>query len=171
MDQVKWYFDVWNQSTGKAWRRCDLEQVGNVVKTILSESKIGGGTFSFEITEAGSDKIITHCFEFDKNWNVSKFQPQVNMKSPSESIKNKLSKETNATIPVKSALDEQVGGGHYKDMKIQVVEFTHANNLDAFQYATIKYVCRHKKKNKLEDLKKAIHYIQLYAKLEYGADL
>ena len=65
-----------------------------------------------------------------------------------------------------TALDVQVGGGHYKDMKIQPVEFCFANNLNNGQSAIIKYVCRYKTKNKLEDLKKAKHYIDLLIQLE-----
>ena len=67
-----------------------------------------------------------------------------------------------------SALDVQEGGGHYKDMPIQVVEFCQKNKLNYCESNVIKYVCRHKKKNGLEDLKKAKHYIDLLIELEYG---
>lgn len=69
------------------------------------------------------------------------------------------------------ALDIQVGGAHYKDMKIQPLEFTMANNLDFIQGNVVKYICRHKNKNGVEDLKKVIHYAQLAAKMQYGVDL
>jgi hypothetical protein len=68
-------------------------------------------------------------------------------------------------------LDTQVGGNHYKDFKIQPVEFTIANNLDFIQGNVIKYITRHKTKNGIEDLKKVIHYAQLAAKLQYGEDI
>lgn len=71
----------------------------------------------------------------------------------------------------KGALDVQVGGAHYKDMKIQPLEFTMANNLDFIQGNVVKYICRHKSKNGVEDLKKVIHYAQLAAKMQYGVDL
>ena len=67
-----------------------------------------------------------------------------------------------------SALQSQIGGGHYRTKTIQPVEYWHANKLDAFQGAVVKYVTRHREKNRAEDLKKAIHYIQLYLELEYG---
>jgi len=69
---------------------------------------------------------------------------------------------------MKKALDVQVGGGHYKDMAIQPVEFCFKNNLNNCQSNIIKYVTRYKSKNGLEDLKKAKHYIDLLISLEYG---
>lgn len=69
-----------------------------------------------------------------------------------------------------SALETQVAGGHYKDMKIQPAEFIHANGLGYLEGNVIKYVCRHKRKNGAEDLKKAIHYLQLLLSLEYGKE-
>lgn len=69
-----------------------------------------------------------------------------------------------------SALDSQVGGGHYKGMAIQPVEFIHKNGLSYLQGNVIKYVCRYKQKNGAEDLQKAIHYLQLLLDLEYGKE-
>lgn len=58
-------------------------------------------------------------------------------------------------------LSEQVGGGHYKGMKIQPVEFILANELGFCEGNAIKYICRYKQKGGVEDLKKVIHYAQL----------
>lgn len=76
-----------------------------------------------------------------------------------------------------STLETQEGGSHYKVRKIQPVEYWAANELDAFQGAVVKYVTRHKEKGGLLDLKKAIHYLQIYieqlhgvrSKMEYDA--
>lgn len=65
------------------------------------------------------------------------------------------------------ALDIQHGGSHYKDMKIQPIEFIHANNIDYLAGNVIKYIVRHKKKNGIEDVKKALHYCQLIIEMEY----
>jgi hypothetical protein len=70
----------------------------------------------------------------------------------------------------KPALSVQVGGNHYKDMKIQPIEFTMKNNLNFCQGNVIKYVTRYKHKNGIEDLKKAKHYIDLIIDLEYGEE-
>lgn len=65
-----------------------------------------------------------------------------------------------------SALETQVGGAHYKDMAIQPAEFLHANKIPYLEGCAIKYLCRWRNKNGLEDLKKAKHYIELLIELE-----
>lgn len=65
------------------------------------------------------------------------------------------------------ALDEQVGGGHYKDYPIQPVQFIHANKIGYLEGCVVKYICRHKQKNGVEDLLKAKHYIDLIIQMEY----
>lgn len=60
-----------------------------------------------------------------------------------------------------SALDTQIGGGHYKSMAIQPIEFIMKNGLNFCQGNIIKYVCRYQSKNGIEDLKKARHYVDL----------
>lgn len=66
-----------------------------------------------------------------------------------------------------SPITEQIGGDHYKKLKIQPTEFIHENNIGFIEGNIIKYVVRHKDKNGLEDLKKAKHYIDLLIKFEY----
>ena len=65
-----------------------------------------------------------------------------------------------------SALKEQVGGNHYKSFKIQPVEFIHINGLGYIAGNIIKYVCRYKVKNGIEDLRKARHYIDMLIESE-----
>lgn len=72
---------------------------------------------------------------------------------------------------IEPALDRQEGGWHYKDFAIQPVEFIHANDIPFLEGNVIKYVVRHSKKNGLQDLLKAKHYIELLIQLEYdGGD-
>lgn len=66
-----------------------------------------------------------------------------------------------------SALDIQIGGEHYRKMKIQPIEFIHANNLDFLQGNVVKYITRHRDKNGAADVRKALHYCQLILELEY----
>ena len=66
-----------------------------------------------------------------------------------------------------SALERQEGGEHYKRFKIQPIEFIHANSLPYCEANVIKYICRHRDKNGLQDLLKARHYIDLIIELEY----
>lgn len=69
-----------------------------------------------------------------------------------------------------SALNDQIGGTHYRDCAIQPVEFIHANQLTFLEGCVVKRICRHRTKNKAEDIKKAIHELRLILKLEYGED-
>lgn len=58
-------------------------------------------------------------------------------------------------------LETQVGGNHYKDMNIQPLEFIIANNLPYCEANIIKYICRYKSKNGIQDLNKARHYLDI----------
>ena len=60
-----------------------------------------------------------------------------------------------------SVFDTQVGGGHYKDMAIQPTVFFMANQTPFAEACVIKYVLRYRQKNGMEDLKKAMHYLQM----------
>ena len=66
-----------------------------------------------------------------------------------------------------SAMDQQVGGNHYKGMAIQPFEFAMLNNLNPGQFAVVKYICRYKNKNGKEDLLKAKHFIDMLIEFEY----
>ena len=66
-----------------------------------------------------------------------------------------------------SALDEQEGGSHYKHFAIQPVEYIHANNLSYLEGNVVKYVSRHRSKNGVEDIRKAIHYLEMIIQLDY----
>lgn len=70
-------------------------------------------------------------------------------------------------LPVQEPTTDQIGGSHYKNLKIQPTEFIHTNNIGFIEGNIIKYVVRHKDKNGIEDLKKARHYIDLLIKFEY----
>ncbi len=57
------------------------------------------------------------------------------------------------------ANDTQVGGNHYKVVKIEPWDYIIANQLGFLEGNVVKYVTRHKYKNGLDDLKKARHYL------------
>jgi hypothetical protein len=67
-----------------------------------------------------------------------------------------------------SALDKQVNGNHYKQFEIQPIEFITKNNIPFIEGNVIKYICRWRDKNGLEDLDKVIHYVELLKELENG---
>lgn len=64
------------------------------------------------------------------------------------------------------ALKQQVGGDHYKHLKIQPMEYSMANKLDACQHTIIKYVTRFRDKGGIQDLEKAKHCIDLLIQIE-----
>ena len=67
-----------------------------------------------------------------------------------------------------SALENQIDGNHYTKLKIQPMEYSMANGLDACQHTIIKYVTRFRDKNGLVDLEKAKHVIDMLIEFEYG---
>jgi hypothetical protein len=58
-------------------------------------------------------------------------------------------------------LKKQVGGDHYRKMKIQPIQLIQANELGFCEGSIIKYTCRYKQKGGVQDLKKVIHYAEL----------
>lgn len=70
------------------------------------------------------------------------------------------------TMP-RFATDRQVGGGHYKDMAIEPVEYCEKNRLTSLESAVVKYVSRHKSKNGIEDINKAIHCLEMIKQYHY----
>ena len=67
-----------------------------------------------------------------------------------------------------SALDKQEGGNHYKNMKIQPIEYIVGNNFGWHEGNIVKYISRHGFKNGVEDVKKVIHYAELLLEQKYG---
>ena len=67
-----------------------------------------------------------------------------------------------------SALDKQEGGQHYK-LPIQPIEYIVKNGIKYREANVIKYVTRHANKNGAEDIKKAIHYLEMILE-DYAQD-
>lgn len=74
------------------------------------------------------------------------------------------------SVSPKRALDRQEGGGHYKDLTIQPIEYVMANNMDYCEANIVKYATRHHLKNGKEDILKVIHYAELLLELKYGQE-
>lgn len=75
-----------------------------------------------------------------------------------------VSRET-ITKEIAEPLDRQIGGDHYKT-PIQPVEYIHVNNIGYIEGCVIKYVTRWRKKGGIQDIDKAIHYLELLKQLE-----
>ena len=68
----------------------------------------------------------------------------------------------------KDTYKKQIGGSHYRKMKIQPSKFINDNKLLFAEGNAIKYICRHAHKGGKEDLKKAIHYIEMIIERDYS---
>ena len=79
---------------------------------------------------------------------------------------NQQLKERMDAMPIASALNKQIDGGHYKDLKIQPIEYIHANNIPFAEGCAIKYLTRWRSKGGIPDLEKAKHFIELLIELE-----
>ena len=66
------------------------------------------------------------------------------------------------------SLEKQVGGKHYSKMKIQPAEFIIENKLLFAEGNAIKYICRHSVKGKEQDIRKAIHYLEMILERDYS---
>ena len=80
-------------------------------------------------------------------------------------IKTDLKKEA-----MKATL-KQVGGNHYKDCKIQPIEFIVGNDLTFCEGNAVKYITRHRRKGEgAKDIQKAIHYLEMILETEYNEE-
>jgi len=64
--------------------------------------------------------------------------------------------------------NKQIGGTHYKKYKIEPIVFVHANEIPYIEASALKYICRHRDKAGAEDVRKAIHFLEMLLELEYG---
>lgn len=65
-----------------------------------------------------------------------------------------------------NALSQQVGGDHYRKLKIQPVEYIHANQIPFIEGCIIKYATRWRDKGGKRDLEKIKHFVDLLLELE-----
>jgi len=64
--------------------------------------------------------------------------------------------------------NKQIGGTHYRRMKIQPSKFVIENKLLFPEGNVIKYICRHQYKGGKEDLLKAKHFIDMIIERDYS---
>lgn len=103
------------------------------------------------VTKAGIESII-------KVMRGTKGSPEILEPAVANSVEETIAQR---------ALDNQEGGSHYKDMAIQPVEYITANAIPYMEGNVIKYVSRHMNKNGAQDIKKAIHFLNLILELRY----
>ena len=89
-------------------------------------------------------------FASPNTWTYPLFEPQASIEPQTEA---------------ESANDRQVGGDHYKNMKIQpwdvIDSLTHAHAIGFYRGNALKYIMRAGEKGPAkEDYEKAVHYLQ-----------
>lgn len=60
---------------------------------------------------------------------------------------------------IQNPMATQIGGSHYKNFAMQPAEFWLRNQLPSVEGAIVKYLTRHRAKNRLEDLRKVHHFV------------
>lgn len=63
-------------------------------------------------------------------------------------------------------MSKQVGGTHYKDLPIEPIDFIMNNNLGWCEGNAVKYISRWQVKGGLDDIRKAIHYLDILLERE-----
>ena len=117
-------------------------------------------------------KDLTYEQNFDKLYqDMINYEEQANMgmmdEAIKETIKDKDFIKTDLKKQAMRATLKQVGGNHYKDCKIQPIEYITANNLTYAEGNIIKYVTRSRRKGGKNDILKAIHYCEMILEMEY----
>ena len=65
-------------------------------------------------------------------------------------------------MSIPKSLETQVGGSHYTKYKVQPLEFSEKLQITSIIFCIFKYLVRYKDKNGVEDLRKALHCIDVF---------
>ena len=90
----------------------------------------------------------------------------VNRPTPQDNRPTKAeSEKLTGGVTKQSPTNKQVGGAHYQ-LPIQPIEYILANGLGYCEANVVKYVSRWRNKGGIQDLKKAIHYLEMLIEQE-----
>lgn len=78
---------------------------------------------------------------------------------------------TQAHVDIVKATIKAVGSDHYKNGGVEPWDLIHDAGLNFDEGNVVKYVCRHRRKDGITDLKKAMTYLRALALHEYGEEL
>jgi hypothetical protein len=78
-----------------------------------------------------------------------------------DAVRPDIAEPNDATDP----LTYQVGGDHYTKMKIQPIEYIHANKMDFMDGCIVGYISRWRDKGGVQDLQKIKQFVDLIIKL------
>lgn len=135
-----------------------LQHYGYFVEDVVSEKLFFNTKFRITISVVSNLAILLKLKNdgryilFD---NIKEGKPMTETVVP-QTLKQQ---ETNA------ATNKQVGGSHYQ-LPIQPIEYILANGLGYCEANVVKYVSRWRNKGGIQDLKKAIHYLEMLIEQE-----
>lgn len=114
---------------------------------------------------AMGDTVIKASKALEREWfdRIIKQQEQELMNrdyNPLAQIGPVITPTPQALEQLQTTLDKQVGGNHYRALAIQPWEIIDALSLDFYDGNALKYLLRWRDKGGVQDLKKAIHYIE-----------
>ena len=81
--------------------------------------------------------------------------------SPDPAVVGPIAAALATTAPAPSALETQVGGDHYRTMKVQPAEFIMGNGIPWAEGSVVQYVARWRDKGGVQDLRKARHLLDM----------
>jgi len=115
-----------------------------------------------KITPEDYNKLPTDFSETLKAGNINDKEEKCNF---GENLGDDISdSEWDKQIDAKAS-NRQVGGDHYKKLAIQPAEYCYKNKLNNLESEAVGYITRSRFKNGSEDIKKAIHTLEIL--LEY----
>jgi hypothetical protein len=130
-----------------------LQAYGYFVEDVTREKLFFGTRFRITILVVSNSAILLNLKNDGKYIlfdNIQKEEPMTEKTTQPES---------------KDAMDKQVGGSHYQ-LPIQPIEYILANGLGYCEANVVKYVSRWRNKGGIQDLKKAIHYLEMLIEQE-----
>jgi len=89
------------------------------------------------------------------------------MKKLHKKLKQKEVIDSDVKSSELESMFKQIGGSHYMYFDIQPAEFINRNKLLFAEGNAIKYICRHSKKGGIQDIDKAIHYLEMVKERDY----
>lgn len=135
--------------TGTYWNSRGVSQAPTGPSLLLSDDSIPKSTY-----DCYSSKTITQ-------------QSSSDSAIPSGPISRDFNGPLGKSYPKSGSLSVQVAGSHYRQMKIQPVEFIIANDIPFLAANIIKYAARYKNKGGANDIRKIMHYCRLILEFEY----
>ena len=109
-------------------------------------------------------KLYADMINFEEQQNMGMMDEAIK-----ETVKDKGFTKTDLKKEAMKATLKQVGGSHYKDCKIQPIEYIVGNDLTFCEGNAIKYITRHRRKGEgAKDIEKAIHYLEMILETEYN---